>query len=527
MSISLTNLNRDELEDKFFKLKEEHLHLKRESSNEKNQMKYLSVKLSRLINEKKRLLNKEKTKREVELEELIYDFQDKMVQLERENIKLKEKSSLLKTQLDSELFNKKNFKNAYAHVQSKTDSGLGQTRSMNTRTASAIVINRRTPTSPSLRPSTSQTPSSNLKRTPSLPSFAFNLLEEAQEQIKRLQRIVALQQNHIDTLTNSETEQRISKSGYKERHFSIVNYNKSKSTAIEIPGTEHQQNYNVTNNYLSDNNNGEQFKRNQQEVHLQKQFMSSGNQVFNGTKTHQEFQNQNHQFQNQHQHQHHQLIEKMQKELEIERNKSLDLNQKLLQCNVQHNDLEALHQQIQTLEKENEILRNSLEKCIGSCLDDINENNKLTTKNKNSQESKFKDKIINLKKEIKHLKSQLNQEKLKYDQLTQDYQHLQEKYNQMEKQLQSHDNKTDHENYEKLNYCNRSDHRQLKSQLEQMQNERHELLAEFDQMKQALQSFQNSILNQEQDQHDQHGEQDQQDQQDEDLEFNLGSNDDT
>ena len=506
MSISLTNLNRDELEDKFFKLKEEHLNLKRESSNEKNQMKYLSAKLSRLINEKKRLLNKEKTKREVELEELIYDFQDKMVQLEGENIKLKEKSLLLKTQLDSELFNKKNFKNAYAHVQSKTDSGLGQTRSMNTRTASAIVINRRTPTSAKLRPSTSQTLSSNLKRTPSLPSFAFNLLEEAQEQIKRLQRIVALQQNHIDTLTNSQTEQRISKSGYKERDFSIVNYNKSKSNSIEIPGTSHQHNYNVTNNYLSDNNNGEPFKHNQQETHLQKQFMSSGNQVFNGTKSHQEFQ---------HQHQHHQLIEKLQKELEIERNKSLDLNQKLLQCNVQHNDLEALHQQIQTLEKENEILRNSLEKCIGSCLDDINENNKLTTKNKNNQESKLKDKIINLKKEIKHLKSQLNEETLKYDELTQDYQHLQEKYNQLEKQLQSHDPKTDYENYEKFNYCNRSDHRQLKSQLEQMQNERHELLAEFDQMKQALQSFQKSILNQEQNQRDQ------------DSEFNSDSNYDT
>src|SRR5438094_9117843 len=76
-------LNRDELEDKFFKLKEEHQELKREAHNAGYQMKFLNAKLSRLIEEKKKLLKKEKSRREVDLEEMVYDLQEKIALVER------------------------------------------------------------------------------------------------------------------------------------------------------------------------------------------------------------------------------------------------------------------------------------------------------------------------------------------------------------------------------------------------------------------------------------------------------------
>ncbi|RWS31632.1 protein fantom-like protein, partial [Leptotrombidium deliense] len=94
-------VNRDELQDRFFRLKEEHALLKKQANDAGNTVKVLTTKLSRLINEKKKLVENSKTRREVQMEEMIYDLQDNVDRLEKENCKLKNQSLLLRTQVDS------------------------------------------------------------------------------------------------------------------------------------------------------------------------------------------------------------------------------------------------------------------------------------------------------------------------------------------------------------------------------------------------------------------------------------------
>jgi len=325
MSTSQTHVIRDELEDRFFRLKDEHLELKKEANNAEYQMKYLNAKLTRLLNEKKRLLNKEKTRREIDLEELVFDLQQKLVNLDRENLRLKEKTLVLKTQLDTQI-GRKRVTSAYSHVQSRTDSGLVTNfRPLNTRTSSALVLNRR----PTTTESNSKV-SANFHKTnaSSMPLFAFNVLQEAQEEIKKLEEVVAMQQSHIETLHYQS--ERLRKSHTTDN--SIVQTSTSLKTAIDMSE-------NLSHSQTDSDSLG-----------YKEQTLKKHNQLLNhhssGKRISEDISN---------------LIEKLQTELSIEKTKCSELKRKVLEQSIAHKGHDELDQRIQTLEKENEILRKSLE----------------------------------------------------------------------------------------------------------------------------------------------------------------------
>jgi hypothetical protein len=197
------------------------------------------------------------------------------------------------------------------------------------------------------------------------------------------------------------------------------------------------------------------------------------------------------------------LIEKLQKELSIEKSKCSELRRKLLEENVGHKGGDEVEQRILTLEKENEILRKSLEQCIGSCMTEIDQNFKESTTLTDSQyERELQMQISDLKSQLSRAQNELHNEKSKYVTLCSEHQILQDLYSTVKLKLQQFQNSIDtskqtdsDESINKVsaNQCNRTDHFELSAQLTLMQNERQQLLLEFEDMKQMLQLIQSSI----------------------------------
>lgn len=114
----------DDLEDQFFRLRDENYLLKKQANNANQSINLMTCRLNRLLEDKKRLLKRDKSRKEVNLEETVKDLELKIGLLTCENQRLKERELLLKTKLDSK--NQNRFDSLYSHVRSRTDSGLGE-----------------------------------------------------------------------------------------------------------------------------------------------------------------------------------------------------------------------------------------------------------------------------------------------------------------------------------------------------------------------------------------------------------------
>ena len=125
-------VGRDELEERYLDLRDQHHLLRREATTAQEEVRQLHVKLSRLIDEKKRYFKHRRTDKEVELEEQIYDMEQELIKHARQNERLRDRMQLLKVQGSQEPGTRmvatttttKRVSSAYANVHSRTDSGL-------------------------------------------------------------------------------------------------------------------------------------------------------------------------------------------------------------------------------------------------------------------------------------------------------------------------------------------------------------------------------------------------------------------
>ncbi|XP_048736763.2 protein fantom-like isoform X2 [Ostrea edulis] len=118
--------DRDTLEDKYLRMYEENLILKKHARKQEDKIKRMATKLLRLVNDKKK--NSEidvgvKKGRDIEMEEKIEEFQDHIRDLEKQNVQLKEKLMLTKQQLATT--GKRS--TPYNRVGSRIDTGIAKT----------------------------------------------------------------------------------------------------------------------------------------------------------------------------------------------------------------------------------------------------------------------------------------------------------------------------------------------------------------------------------------------------------------
>ncbi|GFY57737.1 protein fantom [Trichonephila inaurata madagascariensis] len=177
------HLSRTDLEDQFYKFKEENLQLKKAAKKQEEELKRLATKMTRLLREKKsmELTQSPGHKRDLELEEMVEDLQDRIRQLEKTNSHLREKVLVAKQQVIMQARRP----NPYSHIQPKVNSG-------NFKLGNSPYVS-----SVNLRGKNLQ---NSLRKSAGLPipSYALGLLEEARAELSNLKLLVTNQRNEIE-----------------------------------------------------------------------------------------------------------------------------------------------------------------------------------------------------------------------------------------------------------------------------------------------------------------------------------------
>ncbi|XP_054721407.1 protein fantom-like [Uloborus diversus] len=166
------NITRNDLEDKFYKFKEENHQLKKAVKKQEDELKQLATKMTRLLREKKNmeLRNTPGPKRVLELEEMVEDLQDNVRQLEKTNSRLRDKMIVAKHQV----INRVRRPNPYSHIPPKVNSGISRSGispyilSLSSKGKSPQSLSRKPPVAP-------------------IPPIAISLLEEARNDISELE----------------------------------------------------------------------------------------------------------------------------------------------------------------------------------------------------------------------------------------------------------------------------------------------------------------------------------------------------
>ncbi|KAI1291886.1 Protein fantom [Halotydeus destructor] len=393
-------LYQDVLEDKFLRLREQHDALKRESHTTDHQVKCLNAKLARLISEKKALFSRERTPREIELEELVHDMNSRIESLGRENVRLQQRQLLMKTQLESRNLMPRSG-SGYSYVRSKVDSGLrgnrpstGRTERSNllgSKSMSTTCLNRvHFSTDPFVPPKSSLVcrgnglPLNNGKPRDSpggepghLEPFAISLLQEAREEIMRLEDVVVTQQMLLETMQGGshtskaltdkpmvQTNGHLSTSSSQQNARTVPSINNenqfvSQHVELEKPRSEDKVERHYDQNTAPKARNGDMNGANglySEQINKKGDDGQEFGGIANGDTRSTDVST---------------YLENLRKELINEQSKNAELQRQMFAKASGLGQSEEMKQRVDELEKENKILRDYFEKCLGSCLSEI------------------------------------------------------------------------------------------------------------------------------------------------------------
>uniref|UniRef100_A0AAQ5Z1F4 C2 domain-containing protein n=1 Tax=Amphiprion ocellaris TaxID=80972 RepID=A0AAQ5Z1F4_AMPOC len=161
----ISRVSREELEDRFLRLNEETMLLKQHINKQDDKIKKLGTKLMRLVKDRGRMeqlaaggAQPLSRVRDVEMEEMVEELQDKVRRLQTENEGLKQRLLLAKQQLVNSQSHRPT---PYGHVQSRVNSGLKRLRD-------------------------------------DLPRYGHSLLEEARAEIRNLENVIESQRSQME-----------------------------------------------------------------------------------------------------------------------------------------------------------------------------------------------------------------------------------------------------------------------------------------------------------------------------------------
>ncbi|XP_029283428.1 protein fantom-like, partial [Cottoperca gobio] len=216
----ISRASREELEDRFLRLHEETLLLKQHTHKQDDKIKKLGTKLMRLVKDRGRMEQLAagggqlvSRGRDVEMEEMMEELQDKVRGLQTENEGLKRRLLVAKGQL---INSQSTRSTPYGRVQSRVNSGLTKLRddasSPPTRTKSSEGGGR---------------PPTGL-----LPRFGHSLLEEARAEVRNLENVMELQRRHVEEMEAASEmlreELRRKEAEYEERLLQVRQQQTSK-----------------------------------------------------------------------------------------------------------------------------------------------------------------------------------------------------------------------------------------------------------------------------------------------------------
>ncbi|XP_041650612.1 LOW QUALITY PROTEIN: protein fantom [Cheilinus undulatus] len=334
----ISQVSREELEDRFLRLHEETLLLKQQIHRQDDKIKKLGTKLMRLVKDRGRMeqlavggAQPVSKIRDVEMEEMMEELQEKVRSLQGENEGLKQRLLVAKQQL---MNTQSRRPTPYGYVQPRVNSGLKRLRD--------------DASSPSqTRPkSTRSLEGAGRPPTGVLPRYGHNLLEEARAEIRNLENVIELQRSHMEEVEGASEllrdELRRKEAEYEERLLQARQEQTSKLRS--------QVSSNVTM------------------IKLQKQLTERSNTVT-------ELEGRFLQIQESQQtlrasHDAAMLkVDELSAQLRDERMKSLDLEKQLQSSSISKLKMEQLQERISELEQERDVLKDDNHKLLSSAFD--------------------------------------------------------------------------------------------------------------------------------------------------------------
>ncbi|XP_046539962.1 protein fantom isoform X3 [Equus quagga] len=185
---AVSRITREELEDRFLRLHDENILLKQHARKQEDKIKRMATKLIRLVNDKKRYEQvgggPKRLGRDVEMEEMIEQLQEKIHELERQNEVLKNRLISAKQQLQIQSYRQ----TPYNYVQSRVNTGR--------RKANENVSLQECPRK-GIR---FQDVAVAETLQPMLTKYGNTLLEEARGEIRNLENVIQSQRGQIEEL---------------------------------------------------------------------------------------------------------------------------------------------------------------------------------------------------------------------------------------------------------------------------------------------------------------------------------------
>ncbi|XP_067651387.1 protein fantom-like isoform X8 [Haliotis asinina] len=334
---AVSKLERDVLEDKYLRIYEENIILKKHARKQEDKIKRMATKLLRLVNDKKKLDSDGggggKKVRDIEAEERMEEMHERMREYEKQNAQLKEKLMLAKQQANTA----SKRPTAYDHVQSRINTGIAKQQTI--QIDPRITKNLRV-----MGP-----PMETGKRgphSPTGPRYGHSVLEETRHEKRNLQLYVNELQERINVyeleIESLKEQNRMRESEFEEDILKI----KQQITA--------EQKVNLQENI--------DMIRLQREVKEKSTRLTAIQDKYSSLEENTRVIKMNHD----------QVLMKMEElnmKLKDEENKSLTLQNELKYNSANQRKVVELEEQVSDLQKESQILKEANEKLVSSAFD--------------------------------------------------------------------------------------------------------------------------------------------------------------
>uniref|UniRef100_A0A665UL86 C2 domain-containing protein n=1 Tax=Echeneis naucrates TaxID=173247 RepID=A0A665UL86_ECHNA len=334
----ISRVSREDLEDRFLRLHEETLLLKQHIHKQNDKIKKLGTKLMRLVKDRGRMERLAVGEaqpfcrvRDVEMEEMMEELQEKVRGLQFENEGLKQRLLLAKQQLMNSQSRRPSL---YGHVQSRVNSGLKR-QTDDSPPRSQIRPRSRRCLEGGGRPPTGQ-----------LPQYGHSLLEEARAEISNLENVVESQRSHMEEMeVASEQLREVMRKKEVEYEEKLLQLRQLQTNKLRS-----HVNNNVTmiklQQQLSDRTNAV--------TELEVRFLQLQKSQLTLKTSHDAAM---------------EKVDELTAQLKDERLKSLDLEAQLQSCNLSRRRTEQLQEQLSELEQERDLLKENNQRLLDQALD--------------------------------------------------------------------------------------------------------------------------------------------------------------
>ncbi|XP_032404503.1 protein fantom isoform X1 [Xiphophorus hellerii] len=403
---NIGKMPRDELEDRYLRLLEETLQQKQQLHTQNDKIKKLGTKLMKLVKDRGRMeqlaagtAHAPTRFRDVEMEEMVEELQDKVRALQGEKEGLKQRLLVAKQQI----LNSYSRRQAqYEHVPSRVNSGLKKLRDdasspspARPRSGRSLEGGRRPPTGP-------------------IPRYGHNLLGEARAEIRNLENMVESQRSRMEELERASgdlrEELRRREEDFEER---LLLARQQQSSTLKSQVSSNVSMIKLQKQLADRSNTVTELENRYRLLQEAQRTMKASNDAAMAK------------------------VDDLTAQLKAERMKNLELDKQLQTVNVTKILVEQLQERIGDVEQEKELLKESNKKLLNSAFD-VSQQQKW-----HLQEQQLKLQIVQLETALKadlvdknEILDRIKSERDKNERLTEENQKLQLQFLEQKQQVE-------------------------------------------------------------------------------------------